>query len=396
MIGRGKYKHVYLYEVTEQDLLLKNSMGPAYCLGNVLMFADRHNVDFGNEFARADDLQAAKEYLDAGGGLPAADGRQTAAAPDERGGGQGLDAAGAGRREAGADATAGAGAGADAAAVAVGAAAGAGAAGPQDDGSLQPVGGAEPSSIPGSESIASLTQRIEQRDELLRDLSESLKAQREDNQLLHAQLELTRKQLAVGELKHSELVDDLENVSKETHSISSTLERVMEEKFQLESELAEKITELVEAHLQNQDLRRQLEAPPLSTPRTQPAQPVRAAQSPDIMQTTQPGQAAQPTMAAGDTIQPQPAPGAEATVLTMSSGKQIHILHEFPQQAGPSRPGGAGRILMAAVRVAAILVSLAVIVCVAGIVTTASLNNVSYGEALDMLIGGLTAMITAT
>ena len=350
MIGRGKYKHVYLYEVTEQDLLLKNSMGPAYHLGNVLMFADKHNVDFGNEFACADDIDAAKEYLDAEGKV------------------EGSTWGGEAQNDNSAAGNANLGAGRDTGGKTIA----------PTEHKAQGNGSTQGNNAPHGESIASLTQRIEQRDELLRDLSESLKAQREDNELLHAQLELTRKQLAVGELKHSELVDDLENVSKETHSISSTLERVMEEKFQLESELAEKITELVEVHLQNDDLRRQLEAPMLSTPRAT-ATPIAPTElAPQLVQAS-----------AAAIIQPQQNLSPDTTVLTMSSGKQIHILHEFPQHSKPAGLSRAGRALLAFFRVAVVLLSLAVITCAAGIVTTASLNDVSYGKALDIILSGV-------
>jgi hypothetical protein len=63
MIGRGRQGAVYLYEITEQDLLLDANLLQRYRPGNVLLFADKRGICLGAELAIAEDLAAAREYL---------------------------------------------------------------------------------------------------------------------------------------------------------------------------------------------------------------------------------------------------------------------------------------------------------------------------------------------
>jgi hypothetical protein len=274
------------------------------------MFADRHNVNLGNELACAEDLAAAKEYLMHRGWQSG----QTKHENDSK-----LAALTSHIRA-------------------------------QD------------------ENLRNLTEKIEQRDELLRDLSESLKTQKRDNALLHEQLEQARAQLAADELKHNELVDDLQHVSMETHTIEGTLERVMDEKFRLEQELAERITELVELNLQNDDLRKQLVEPARLSPPIVPVEPVLASASPD------------------EIVFPTAQDTQDARVLTMASGKKIHVLHEFPTAPRQSPVAHAGHVLLSVSRVMAIVLCAVLLLSVASIVATAQANDISYGVALDTIM----------
>jgi regulator of replication initiation timing len=322
MIGRGKHGSVYLYEVTEQDLLLDDSASKCYSPGNVLLFADRRCVGLGAEFAFAEDLAAAREYLD-----------QRAAAT------QAVDAGSV-----------------DA---------------PPPHTALPSQEASLPSAVLHDESLKALTEKIEQRDGLLSDLAESLETQRQDNELLLAQLERARTQLAVDELRHNELVGDLQHVSEETHTIETAFERVMDEKFRLEQELAERITELVELSLQNDDLKKRLVEP---APESGSVRQV--AKAPDKGDAP----SSEPALNGLNTEQPE--------VVTTASGKQIHILHEFP--TSPKQEGGTRgvRLFMRGLRFAmAFLLALAVLLC-ASTVATARANDISYGAALDLITKG--------
>jgi hypothetical protein len=353
MIGRGRHSDVYLYEVTEQDLLFDEGTATTYRVGNVLIFGDKRTVNLGSELACAEDLAAAQEYL---------------AQREDQGGQQ------------------------------------------KEQGDEQVSKLAALTSQIGSrdESLRNLTEKIEQRDELLRDLSESLKSQKQDNELLHALLEQARARLAVDELRHNELVDDLQHVSKETHTIESTLERVMDEKFRLEQELAERITELVELDLQNVELRRQLFAP--SAPGTGTgvasdtdvvAEAYAAIQAssfrgsdlnsdavikPIASPTPNSKSANDEDISAGFSTGLTGLTGEDPQVLTMASGKKIHILHEFP--TAPKQTPGARveHAFTSALRIAAIILIAVFLLGSASVIATAQVNDLSYGAALDLLI----------
>jgi len=316
MIGCGKYRDVYLYEVTEQDLLLKEAAGLDYVAGNVLMFSDKRAIDLGCEFARADDLLSAREYLDQRSQLYASG----------------------------------------------------------DVGYEQELATLTSQVAQQDTRLSELSEQIALRDELLRDLTESLKSQRQDNELLHGQLVKAQKQLAVDELKQSELVDDLQHISSETYTIEVALERVMEEKFKLEQELAERITELVELNLQNTDLKKQLEKPGgLFGHSSSVSQP-------------------EPKSIARKRVVGEVQGGAlesDTRVVTMASGKQIHILHEFPATPKRTMRSRAGRLAVSFLRICALaLVATLVLGCVS-VVATAQANDISLGAALDLIIGSL-------
>jgi hypothetical protein len=335
VIGRGKHNDIYLYEVTKQDLLFNEGVAKTYRTGNVLMFADKRGVDLGRELACAEDLAAAKEYLT--------------------------------RKESQDD--------------------------PAQDEYQIKLAALMSRLASQDETLGSLTEKIEQRDELLRDLSESLTAQKRDNSLLHEQLEQARTQLAVDEISRNEMVDDLQHVSTEIHTIESTLERVLDEKFRLEQELAERITELVELNLQNDDLKKQLVGPGQMTARSSVADATAAVPSPVPVPT--------PVTAPVPASMGEPsATGAAGTfgnfpddtdpkVLTMASGKKIHVLHEFPKAPKQGPVAGFGQMLASVARVAAITLFALLVLGTASVITTAQVNGLSYGAALDLIMRSL-------
>jgi len=323
MIGRGTFQDVHLYEVTEQDLLLEHQMNQAYRCGNILMFTDRRTVELGRELARADDLHSAREYLN------------TRCSPNLQ-------------------------------------------SNPDYEHRLESL---TTRITCQDESLKELSKQIAQRDELLRDLAETLNIQKQDNELLHVQLAKAHEQLAADELKHSELFDDLQFISGETHAIETALERVMEEKFQLEQELAERITELIELNLQNDDLRKQLDGP-LAGPECTPLQGHKTQERPQGR--PQAAGIAAPVRA----NLPGTVEGA-ARAETMDSGKQIHILHEFPTTTRKSPAAQVNRLAFALLKICVILAVSLLLLGTASVVATAQVNNISFGTALDLIIESL-------
>jgi hypothetical protein len=307
MIAKGRHHNLHLYEVTEQDILLGHNLEVGYRSGNVLIFADKRVAKLGQELARADDISAAREFLDRGGLTTS------------------------------------------------------------QESSATEVANLRELLRQKDESLRSLAEKIEQRDELLCDVSESLKAQRQDNELLHAMLEALQEQLAASELSQNELVDDLQLVSGEARSRESALELVLGEKFQLEQELAERITELVEMNLQNDELRYQLSG------RT-PGAEARMTASPAVAEAAAGGSEGQ----------------SESQIVTVSSGKQIHIYHEFPPSARPSKGARLRSALGTGLRLFALIILLALLLTAVSTLATAQVNGISFGTALDLLIKSLT------
>ncbi len=317
MLGRGKQNDIFLYEITEQDLLVGGESVAAYSVGNVLMYADKKTVTLGAELARADDLDAAKEYL------------------------KQKDKYGAGSHK---------------------------------DRRLDQAYSEMYSQIAEKEeSLKALTKKIEQRDELLKDIAETLKSQREENELLHLQLKKAREQLAVDELIRNELFDDLQNVSKDTHTIESTLEHVMEEKYSLEQELAEKITNLVELDLQNDELRRLLENTALSNDTK--ANRIDAEYAPNPA-----------SINAESKITSVKASAQPSQILTMASGKEIHVMHEFSKPHKTGFLSNSKHIMSSALKIFGTAVIAMALIATISIITTAATNGISQGEALDMML----------
>jgi hypothetical protein len=332
LISRGRHNGLFLYEVTEQDLLLPDYQKGAYRAGNVLIFSDKRNVSLGQELARADDIIAAREYLDSQqqGALI----EQTAAEPHPAD----LAALTAQLRE-------------------------------------------------RDERLQDLTIKIEQRDELLRDLADNLKNQKQDNELLYAILEATRERLAVEEASREELVDDLQQASAETLNIDSTLERVLEEKFKLEQELAESITELMDMNLRYDDLKRHVDSisansEAADTETSQPATAVGAASNGGSSVSTDSATGSAAGSAHG-------VPNPDSQILTMPSGKQIHIYHEFPSAPRPSVASRFNLILRGLARSCGFVVLAALVLLATSIFATAKVNGCSFGEALDLLLKSL-------
>ena len=344
MISRGQYHDIRLYELTAQDLL-DNTLPGYYQAGNVLIFSDRQNARIGQELARADDLLAAWEFLDQKPeGYPAAVDSQPEAADLDSAPDQPLAALGSK---------------------------------PPATMEAKPGGG------PHDLDIAQLTRRIEQRDELLRDLSESLKAQKEENELLNLLLEQSQTRLAVDELSRNELMGDLQEVSAHTMTVETTLEKVLEEKFRLEQELAEHITELVEVSLINDDLRRILKE------RENEQLTISADNAPLVDPAAEPEQALPDNNTTVVTLAPLE---KSAQTLTMASGKQIHIYHEFPQLPKRKFASLLKTTLTSSLRIIVMLAVTVLLIIAGSVLATSAVNHISFGDSLDLLLKSLTAL----
>ena len=233
-----------------------------------------------------------------------------------------------------------------------------------------------------------LSTRIEQRDELLRDMSDDLRYERDMSILLNKQLDEVRYQLEIEALSRDELVGDLQQVSADTHTVEAILERTLTEKAKLEQELAARIADLVDLNFQNDDLRLQLghsfpeaiHEKELEVPSTQePQQQISPSSSPQDSHTPHYEQ----TEAPPDAQKTLPDSGQ---ILTVSSGKQVHVYHEFPPP--PKRTARTTTSLVSRTILRIVIILLIVVLLFLGlsVVATAVSNDVSMGEALDLLL----------
>jgi len=303
MINRGHFNGHFLYELTEQDLLLSDYCWQGYKAGNVLIYTDRHDVRLGSQIARADDLESAREYL--------ADGRMDRQAAGAGGGGR-ADSPG----------------------------------GQTDSRDSQ---------------IDSLSNMLCQRDELLRDMADSLEVQKDHNQMLSAQLDMAKQRLTADSISRDELLGDLQNASAEQLSVEQALALSVHEKNELEGELAKMIADLVELRLQKDDLERQLTASAL------PASP-------------------QP---ATEALEPAKAQGGDTEILTMASGKQVYVYHQFPEAKRRNLAGSLSLAANAIARIAVLLLLALVLVLATSVAATAHLNGISPGESLNLILSSL-------
>ncbi|MDR2672841.1 MAG: hypothetical protein LBC35_06100 [Coriobacteriales bacterium] len=321
MLSRGRKEGVYLYEITEQDLVLTDDNTTRYVAGNIVFFTSKKNATLGNEIAKADDLAAAEEYLKNSAELLVEHLRRL------------------------------------------------------------------------EQRLAQQTESLHERDKLMRDLTDDLESQRYSNQVLIAQLRQLKEQVSIERMSREEIVDDLEQASAETYSKELELNRVIEAKLGLEQELAAMITDLVELNAQNDDLKRRLDEPFNGT-----NVPLAAAVPHKAAVTSTEGQQGRTTqiittedIQSGTTHLRDHAESIRVSfdeVLTMASGKQIHIYHDFPvlhNERGRRSFDLPQNVLRFA---AVVLVGLAVVL-VASVFATAQFNNLSLGEALDVILKSL-------
>ena len=239
-----------------------------------------------------------------------------------------------------------------------------------------------------NEQIQQLNLRIEQRDGLLHDLVEKLKLLQDENELLGLMLEQTQDQVALNAASQEEMMGDLEEVSANTMLVETNLERVMEEKFALEQELAEKITALIESSMINDDLQRQLDG--LHPDESEAGYGLVAGDG--LVAGGGVLVAGGGEMVAGGgasaVVEPRPEPETETTnqVLTMSSGKQIHVYHEFPatDRRGPVQRLKTGGMRL--VRGSALVMLVVILTLVGSVIATSQSNGISQGQALDMIL----------
>ena len=358
LIGRGKHTNLLLFEITEQDLLETESLTIEYSVGNVLLFDETQTIGLGAELARADDLSCAIEFL----GLSSED--------------LGLNNAGVGPG-------------------AEGVSPNAEGVGPSAEGVGQSAeelslgnSAAVYSETPEKTAILELQLRIEQRDGLLSDLNEKLRHQRDEIDLLQLLLDQTQAQLALDAASRDELMDDLKQASANTMVIETNLEQVMEEKFMLEQELAEKITELIESSMTNDNLRRQLNGYREAPASKDQSYGDKLDGSPPEYQAGGSMGSGCPSVSPGGVtpVSAATADALSAQTLTMSSGKQIHIYHEFPSQPRRGLIQGLNNLGTALLKACALLL-LAVAMTLVGSILATSLNNdISYGQALDLIL----------
>lgn len=384
MIKRGRHNDVLLFEITDQDLLETGVFSSSYSSGNILLFTNQQSICIGQELARADDLACALEFLgdgqlfvETGFGSESLPATPPATPPTTTENIPLLDSK---------------------------------LIDSINSLSLQPTtcqttvsclplegSVSEPVSHPPAalvdQQINELNHRIEQRDGLLHDLSEQLQQQKDENELLNLMLEHTQSQLMQDAASRDELMDDLQQASTNTYVIENNLERIMEEKYLLEQELAEKITQLMESSMANDDLRRRLDKQPGNTSNESVATE-NAANEISTDEKTRAVPLAGETVVSDQpesvaaTLPPDNLPVAQPPeanqVLTMSGGKQIHIYHEFPvakrQPLAQIRSFSRGLL-----QTATILLLFAILTLAGSVLATSWTNSISYGQALDLI-----------
>jgi hypothetical protein len=245
--------------------------------------------------------------------------------------------------------------------------------------------------------IQELSTEIAQRDELLRDMSENLRSERDTSEYLKASLDAAETKLEIKELSCDEMVDDLQQVSIDIRAVERELDRVKGEKTGLEMELATHIADLMDLECQNTDLKRHLglmEPPqaqaikPKAQTEAQPTQDLQAEtpqakiseaetlRTPDAAATASPSANPNPLTESGAD------PGQ---VVTVSSGKQIHVYHEFSTPPAPSLRAGFSLAAKMALRAAVILIVVLAPFIAISTLATAKVNHLSIGEAFDSL-----------
>ena len=345
MIRRGRQDNILLFEITEQDLLDTEVFPTSYQAGNVLLFDHHQSVRIGLELARADDLSCALEFLSIDREIihsnVAADAECTARCDKKT--------------------------------------------------TCKEVDSCLLHSLPNNmtlqgaciiDEIDLLKQRLEQRDGLLSDFAEQLKLQQEENELLNLLLEQTQSQIELEAASRDELMDDLRYASASTQMIEDNLERVIEEKFRLEQELAEKITALIESSMQNDDLRRQVDF--LKEPKTTIGTTLLPNDLPD--QTRSRNWTDDKSVGSETELELLPSEQQINQTLTMSSGKLIHIYHEFPTLV-KRRPQHTFKLITRTILKSTAVLALVVLCTLVCSVLATSLNgNISFGQALDLIM----------
>ncbi|MCL2883062.1 MAG: hypothetical protein FWF30_01150, partial [Coriobacteriia bacterium] len=202
-----------LYEVCADDLA-DNAAAAGYSPGNILLFAADSKPELGAELAKADDLAATLEFLGVAGYEPES---PEGPALENYAGQRGIGAQGGGAQGLGGQG---------------------GEAGHDEVRDNTAPSASEPENQRLKANIRELAERIEQREGLLTDLSETLKSQRQENEILRAMLDESSTELAVNRLTRQELANDLQEASANSLTVETALERVLEEKYQLEQEVA--------------------------------------------------------------------------------------------------------------------------------------------------------------
>lgn len=208
---------------------------------------------------------------------------------------------------------------------------------------------------------------LKHRDGLLQDLTADLASQRSSNDMLIAQLETLREQIQLERITRSEVIGDLEFASAETLRKEQQLQEAIDAKTKLEQELAERICELLELNFANEDLQKTLEEQMTHTSFEPPSSLQKKAKT---------------------AVEDHGADPATTQTLTLPSGKQIQIYHEFGN-AQQTRRIKSSAMFWGILRIFALLAVAALLLIATSVVATAYFNDLSFGEALDVFLKAL-------
>ncbi len=193
--------------------------------------------------------------------------------------------------------------------------------------------------------VEALKLKLNQRDELLRELSETVKSSKAENDQLRDELQAARDNIAKSELRFNETLEDLARVSLDIQMFEANLQNVIEDKTALQAELASKVTEAVELSLLNSDLKKQLRQ-----------------RNPESM---------------------------PSAILIDDTLGQVLIGRQFSKQLDHDIAGKVVTALRLSCYVSFVIFLSLAMMLVTSIIATAAMKDVSAGEALDALISRL-------
>lgn len=228
-----------------------------------------------------------------------------------------------------------------------------------------------------STQIETLQLQINQRDELLRDLSDKLRRKNTENVSLRNNLLEAQDIIATVELSRDEMIVDLTQVSVDTQLLEANLQHAITEKTLLESELASRLTEIVELNMLNNELESQI----LRENSDRDDNTTLFDRS-DTQELT--------TSVLGSIQKDKETQAGMSQSLSLSSGREVYIRHQF---SGHLRHNLADKVITALRQsccITLVIVSLLVMIIAASIFVTAAINRSTAGEALDVLITRLT------
>lgn len=360
MLYKGKRDGYYLYELTDTDLIWEEEDQGHYCVGNVLLFANKKNIALGLESVKADDMATAIKYLEGDVRLIES-----------------------------------------------------------TDGSLQDDKASLADQLAKSEAkiqwldglLHDLTEDLESQrysNELLiaqmQSLREQISIERISRDEIIGDLEIASAETYRIDKELQKTIDAKTRLEQELAERICELLELDSANLELQKRLESQRLEVLEAAAPETGPAHEAESgvgPPFATesassPTSAPAAEFAPAAEPEL----EPGSNSEPGLRTASGSEPKSLGSAlslhprkaqskpEAQVFATSTGKLIQVYHEFPDHRNKARRCGVSA-LQGIGRTLGLLLLTAVVFLFGSIAATAHLNGLSLGEALDMTLKAL-------